>query len=289
MNRLLQAALVSTATALLWGQPASAQVSFDIDAEIPASIARELKRHGIDVPKERIKGRVEIREGGPDGIDIRFGSADEPRGAKPGGRIELEPAPKQPAGQAAETAPSVKSSGLPPATSSAPQAVPAPSPTPQAQAAAPAISAAPSPSPASPAPGAPARPEAPPQPEQRAAIDPSAATPREPAAQAPGQVSEAPSAVLGDWLVADGSARINIQPCGPNLCGTVVWAKSGDRLGAQILRAMKPAGDNRWEGTIFDPRSGRTYESKITLRGSSLRVEGCMMGLLCGGETWTRS
>ncbi len=91
-------------------------------------------------------------------------------------------------------------------------------------------------------------------------------------------------AALGDWLVADGSARINIQPCGPDLCGTVVWAKTRDRLGTQILRSMEPARDSRWEGTIFHPRSGKSYESKITLRGSSLPVEGCMMSFLCGGR-----
>jgi uncharacterized protein (DUF2147 family) len=53
---------------------------------------------------------------------------------------------------------------------------------------------------------------------------------------------------------------------------------------------MKPAGPNRFEGTIYDPQSGKTYQSTITLQSpSALRVEGCVLGFLCGGQTWTRA
>ena len=91
-------------------------------------------------------------------------------------------------------------------------------------------------------------------------------------------------------MVEDGVARIGIQPCGGALCGAVVWSKEGGELGTQILRSMKPAGQNKWEGTIFDPSSGRTYQSSITLQNpNTLRVEGCVLGFLCGGQTWTRA
>ncbi len=99
-----------------------------------------------------------------------------------------------------------------------------------------------------------------------------------------------PSPVLGEWLVEDGAARIAIQPCGPNVCGSVSWSKEGGELGTQILRAMKPTGPNKWEGTIYDPTTGRSYSSNISLRSAdSLRVEGCVLGVLCGGQTWTRA
>ena len=95
---------------------------------------------------------------------------------------------------------------------------------------------------------------------------------------------------LGEWTVADGSGRINIQRCGSHLCGTVSWSKEEGRVGVQILRSMKSAGEARWEAAILDPRNGKIYQSNMTLRGAgSLRVEGCVMGVLCGGETWTRS
>ncbi len=74
------------------------------------------------------------------------------------------------------------------------------------------------------------------------------------------------------------------------MCGTVSWSKDGGGLGTQILRTMKPAGANKWEGTIYDPQSGKTYQSTISLQSpSALRVEGCVLGFLCGGQTWTRA
>jgi hypothetical protein len=98
------------------------------------------------------------------------------------------------------------------------------------------------------------------------------------------------SPVLGEWLVEDGTARIAVQPCGGAVCGAVSWSKDGGGLGTQILRSMKPAGPNRFEGTIYDPQSGRTYQSTISLQNpSALRVEGCVLGFLCGGQTWTRA
>lgn len=115
-----------------------------------------------------------------------------------------------------------------------------------------------------------------------------AEVPRRPPPPTPAAVSG--PAALGEWTVEDGAARIGIQPCGANLCGNVVWSKEGGELGTQILRSMKPAGPNKWEGTITDPTSGKTYQSTITLQNpNTLRVEGCVLGFLCGGQTWTRA
>lgn len=120
------------------------------------------------------------------------------------------------------------------------------------------------------------------------AAKPPPEAPRRPPTPTPAAASG--PAALGEWTVEDGAARIGIQPCGPNLCGAVVWSKEGGELGTQILRSMKPAGQNKWEGTIFDPTSGKTYQSSITLQNpNTLRVEGCVLGFLCGGQTWTRA
>ena len=75
---------------------------------------------------------------------------------------------------------------------------------------------------------------------------------------------------VGEWFVEDGTAKIAIQPCGPNLCGNVSWSKAGGELGTQILRSMKQTGPNRWEGTIHDPTTGRNYQSNISLRTQGL-------------------
>jgi len=176
--------------------------------------------------------------------------------------------PAGPAGPPGPRAVDVAEAGSgPPEAPAAPGAAPGAAP-PMRASVPPPLSLAPAPVPEAPRPPVPA--EAPRRPER-------VAVPAGPAA-------------LGEWFVEDGAARIGIQPCGPNLCGAVVWSKEGGEVGTQILRSMKPAGQNKWEGTIYDPTSGKTYQSSITLQNpNSLRVEGCVLGFLCGGQTWTRA
>jgi uncharacterized protein (DUF2147 family) len=111
-------------------------------------------------------------------------------------------------------------------------------------------------------------------------------------------------APTGEWLVEDGYARIRIVDCRDALWGIVAWEQTpGGRdvnnpdaskqsrptLGMPILLRMRPASRGRWEGQIYNSENGRTYEGSIALRdANTLRVEGCVLGFLCGGQDWTR-
>ena len=94
---------------------------------------------------------------------------------------------------------------------------------------------------------------------------------------------------VGEWLVADRSARVAIAPCGPNLCGSLSWSNDGGDLGRSILLQMKPDG-GQWTGTVVDVRSGQKYLAHIHLQSAKqLRLEGCALGgMICSGEVWTR-
>jgi uncharacterized protein (DUF2147 family) len=111
---------------------------------------------------------------------------------------------------------------------------------------------------------------------------------------------------VGDWLVADGAAQIRIEKCGNALWGFVGWEReSGGRdaenpdpskrdrptLGLPILLNMQPAAGNpsRWDGEVYNAQNGKTYTSHIALAGpDTLRIEGCVLSIFCGGQTWTR-
>ena len=109
----------------------------------------------------------------------------------------------------------------------------------------------------------------------------------------------------GDWLVADKTAVIRVAACGEALCGTVVWTKSPGRVdennpdpakrsrpivGLPILLEMKPSSDGRWSGEVYNAENGKIYTSHIWLKSEDvLRIEGCFLGFLCGGEDWTRT
>jgi uncharacterized protein (DUF2147 family) len=109
----------------------------------------------------------------------------------------------------------------------------------------------------------------------------------------------------GDWRVADGVADIRIAECNGDMWGVVVWEKTpGGRdthnpdvskqsrptLGMPILLDMKKKpGTDQWEGQVYNAKDGQTYSSTIRPIGNDqLEIQGCVLGFLCGGETWTR-
>jgi uncharacterized protein (DUF2147 family) len=108
----------------------------------------------------------------------------------------------------------------------------------------------------------------------------------------------------GEWLVSKQVARIRIVNCNDRLWGVVAWEarpggtdsknpdpqlRSRPTLGMPILLGMTPAKPNEWQGEIYNAEDGRTYSANISLVDSNtLRVQGCVLGFLCGGENWTR-
>jgi uncharacterized protein (DUF2147 family) len=92
--------------------------------------------------------------------------------------------------------------------------------------------------------------------------------------------------------------------------GRICWLKEPDRdgkpktdyknpnearrndpeLGLLILKGFKKDGDNEYnDGTIYDPKNGKTYSCKITRNGDQLHVRGYIGFSLIGRtENWTR-
>lgn len=125
--------------------------------------------------------------------------------------------------------------------------------------------------------------------------------------------------VLGQWLTADGKARVEIVKDGDSYDGRIVWLKEPqypaddakgmagqtkvDRenpdaafktrpiLGLPLIAGFKYAGDSVWKGgTIYDPESGKTYSCKMTLMmDGRLKVRGYIgISLFGRTEIWTR-
>jgi len=109
----------------------------------------------------------------------------------------------------------------------------------------------------------------------------------------------------GDWRVADGVANIRVAQCNGSVWGAVAWEKepggkdihnpdaskqSRPTLGMPILIDMKKkAGVDAWEGQVYNAKDGQLYSSTIKPVGTDqLEIQGCVLGFLCGGETWTR-
>lgn len=108
----------------------------------------------------------------------------------------------------------------------------------------------------------------------------------------------------GEWQVAEGFATIRIVNCGDSYWGVVASeqrpggidennpdpAKRGrPTLGMPVLLHMSQSAPNEWSGQIYNSNDGRTYSGSISLLNPNvLRVTGCILGFLCGGQEWTR-
>jgi uncharacterized protein (DUF2147 family) len=115
---------------------------------------------------------------------------------------------------------------------------------------------------------------------------------------------------VGVWRTQAGDAKVAISRCGEAICGQIVWLKApidpatgkpqvDDKnpnpslakrpiIGLPLFVGMKPTGEGKWSGRIYNADDGKLYASNISLRDATkLNVEGCV-GAFCGGETWTK-
>lgn len=113
----------------------------------------------------------------------------------------------------------------------------------------------------------------------------------------------------GIWQNEEGTARVHVQSCGETLCGKVVgllepndqhgkpkvdWmnpdAKLRDRpvMGLTVLHGFVADGPDRWvNGTIYDPDSGNTYKSTMTvLPDGTAEVRGYVLLPVIGRTTY---
>lgn len=90
--------------------------------------------------------------------------------------------------------------------------------------------------------------------------------------------------------------HVNVKPCGPAFCGTLIKAFDGTgkeiespNVGKRIIWDMVAQGDGAYgDGKVWSPDRDKTYNSRMTLKGDGLAVEGCVVGICRDGGTWAR-
>lgn len=112
--------------------------------------------------------------------------------------------------------------------------------------------------------------------------------------------AQAADAVEGLWQTTPDDngnfGHIEIKPCGPAFCGTLVTAFDGTgasiespNVGKQIVWDMMATGDGNYEdGKVWSPDRDKTYNSYMILEGDGLTVKGCVLGICRNGGTWSR-
>jgi len=120
-----------------------------------------------------------------------------------------------------------------------------------------------------------------------------------------GLMAQGNDPILGKWENPSGEGRIEIYKKGDKFFGKLFWIKDAkkqdvknpdDKLkgrliqGLEILTNFKKEGDTYQGGQIYDPKSGKTYSCKMTLKGTDkLDIRGYMgISLLGRSETWKK-
>lgn len=118
--------------------------------------------------------------------------------------------------------------------------------------------------------------------------------------------------VKGVWINESKDVKVEIFQSGTKFYGKIVWAKdmyeadgktlrkdsknSKEELRSRSLLSLVILSgysydDGEWTGgEIYDPKSGKTYDSKMKLKGSNLEIRGYVGSPMFGKTTtWTRS
>ncbi|MFY7666781.1 DUF2147 domain-containing protein [Flavobacterium sp.] len=113
-------------------------------------------------------------------------------------------------------------------------------------------------------------------------------------------------AILGEWINEKKDAKFQIFKQDDKYYGKIIWGtgdqkkdvknpdsklRNRDVIGLTILKNFVFDGDNTWEdGTIYDPREGKTYSCKITQKGANkINVRGYVgISLFGRTEVWTK-
>jgi uncharacterized protein (DUF2147 family) len=127
-----------------------------------------------------------------------------------------------------------------------------------------------------------------------------------------GAFAQKKDALVGKWLTTSGDAQIQISSAGGKYAGKIVWLKkpndntgkaetddkNPDRtlakrpiLGLEMLKGFSYSNEGVWEGgTIYDPKTGKSYSCKITMiNQNQIHVRGFVgISLLGRTETWSR-
>jgi len=93
----------------------------------------------------------------------------------------------------------------------------------------------------------------------------------------------------GKWKRPSTGAIIQVDNCGGGLGMKVVSSSDAAAVGQRIMCGAKQEGANKWRGRIKSTEDGNTYLGIVTLRGSTLQLEGCVLGgIICRTENWSR-
>jgi uncharacterized protein (DUF2147 family) len=96
----------------------------------------------------------------------------------------------------------------------------------------------------------------------------------------------------GNWARGDGNAKVEIAPCGAQICATNTWIKPGsgsEKAGDKLVMTIDRTADGSYSGTAFDPQRNMTFKITVVVAEKKMTTKGCVAGgILCRAVNWSR-
>jgi len=112
---------------------------------------------------------------------------------------------------------------------------------------------------------------------------------------APAFAGDMADKAVGVWLRPSMGWNVEFSMCGDKLCGEVVSGDDVDKktgesvVGIKMLYDLKKIDDDKWKGKMYNPGDGGTYKGIVRVMDeNTIKMSGCMMGIMCRSEVWTR-
>lgn len=120
-------------------------------------------------------------------------------------------------------------------------------------------------------------------------------------------IAQKADAIIGNYISPKKDGILQIYKTGNKYAGKLIWTKTEGKLdennpdpakrktplrGLDIMRGFVFDGDDTWEdGTIYDPKNGKTYSCEISkTKSGDLNVRGYIgISLLGRTETFTKT
>lgn len=88
--------------------------------------------------------------------------------------------------------------------------------------------------------------------------------------------------INGNWRTDSGETAA-ITGGGP----FTITLKTGKHAGKRI-GTFSASGGGKYKGKITDPSDDKTYSGNATLSGNTLKMQGCVLAVLCKTQNWKR-
>ena len=88
--------------------------------------------------------------------------------------------------------------------------------------------------------------------------------------------------IEGNWKTQSGETAA-ISTCGGSYC---IKLKTGKHAGKSIGKLKTDGGG--YSGKITDPANDKTYSGSASISGRSMKMKGCVLGILCRSQNWTK-